>query len=225
MSLNEATMINRGAELSSKTKNWPACKPILRHDIKADIPQDLWTIMRLMLAHCFYTAFLLLFNFFTALAAVSAPHDSYDDDMYFSGMVISPVWFVGWTLLTFVLYHSLYKALAHRHRGHYIFFFCGTVFEVLLSFFGMLGVSSSALMGFWQALKMKDILWVSVMCYAVSIAFVEKITFLVVALINIHKGFKNFANSYSNIANDEYTPNDNDTNKNSNNGEVNVSVV
>lgn len=196
MSATERTPINATSEdaydqiedrygYESREKNWPACKPILRHNIKADIPAGLQKVTKLVLFHCFYEVIFLLINFVAALVGLFTNKDSYLDDMLFGDLVISPVWLVGWGVLSFIFYHSLYKALAHRRRGHYTFFFCGSIFEILLSILAVIGIKGSALMGFCQGLALHESVVTCFLCFVVVVGFALNGVFLVVVLVKL----------------------------------------
>lgn len=191
-SVNESTPINTDANgYAPRPHSKCCCKYIIHHNIPVDIPPYLQKLVKLVFGHCFFTAGILLLNFFVALIVMCLPHDSYDDDMLFADLVISPVWFVGWTLLDFVFYSALYSSLAEHRPKKYHVFFCGYILEIILTALGIAGIPHTALMGFVQGVKSADDSAFScVLCIVVAIAFVLNMIFLVYAMVAVDKGYK-----------------------------------
>lgn len=175
---------------ASKSKNWPRFKPILRHNIREDIPFVFQSPTRYMLFHCFYTAFFLLLNFSISCTAYFLPYSFFVDDWVMrANVTASPIWFFVWTVLGFVFYASLYKALTHYSKGWYSVFFVGTVVEILLSFFVAVGVPGSGLMGHLMAGHLKESWTISFLSPILVFAFVLNAILLISNLSKIHFAF------------------------------------
>ena len=190
---SENSYVPVGQEQAVRKKNWPPCKPCIRHDIKADIPYRLQKITTLMLLHCFYVIFFLFVEFVTELIGMHVSTNSDIDEIIFCDAMFSTVWLVGWGGLSLIFYHSLYKALTHMHTGHYVFFFCGTIFEILLSILAVIGPKYSALMGFFHIVALRSEKVICFVCFLFTIAFIVNTMFLIFALVAIHGEYSRLA--------------------------------
>lgn len=185
-SLIEDTSNSSAKEAMAKPKNWPKCKPILRHNIKEDIPLELQTMTHLMLFDCFYTAFVLIFNFFVVFMACFIR----GDDSFFDELVFSFIWFVVWTIGCFAFYCCLYRAISKQSRKCYIVFILGVIAEAITSVIAAMGISGSGIMSFSYAISIgKDPLF-GFFGFITTIAFTLNVIFLVAYFFMIRSMYK-----------------------------------
>lgn len=178
---NDYALINN----NNKVNNWPKCKPIIRHDIRSDIPPSFQILTWLMFSRCFYISFFLFFNFITVLLSYYVfkvyPHD----DVIEFDLILSPIWFVVWTLLSFLFYSFMYKAFSYKNTKYFITFIVGSVIEIIFSIIAALGFTYFGIMGLFMASSISKYPGACAMSWVVTTAFMMELIFLVVIVIII----------------------------------------
>ena len=106
----------------------------------------------------FFAAFALVLNFLTAHVTCYVPYEYYIEGATTSAnLALSAVWMLFWGSLLFVFYSCLYKAIAHRRKGHYRVFVSGTAAGAVLAALAVAGIPYTGLCGFVIALMMPDV--------------------------------------------------------------------
>lgn len=173
-------------EAVKRPENWPPCKPILRHSIREDIPLELQTMVRFMLSDCFYTAFVLVFNFVVVLITYFV----HNEDLLFNDLIFSFIWFVVWTIGCFVVYSCLYMAISKQSRRYYVAFNFGLVADVIVSVIATMGLSNSGVMSFGYVISGAYGPLFRFLSFITTIALTLNVIFLVAYFFVIRSKYK-----------------------------------
>lgn len=165
-----------------KPNNWPRSCPIIRFDIEDDFPRGFHGIGRVMFFQTFYTAIILFVNFLTATTSFFfLPGYYYTTDAKMSNFILSIIWLVVFTSLSFVLFRSFYKAVSQKNSFHLKVFLVGTTFDVIVAILAFFGPPFTGFMGVFNALIQEK--WIIAPCIIISIAFFVKAVLLITVLV------------------------------------------
>lgn len=169
-----------------KFKNWPRCKPILRHNIQEDIPLEMQTLTRIRLLHVFYVIFFLLFNFFTAIVTKVVYVERLHASECRSSIVGSLILLCVWAATSIVSYICFYKTFSGRVFMSYWFYLFFTIIELVFCVLVIIGFWSAGFMGITVALKLEHYVGIKLMCFFNVFAFAFDAIFLVVSIVAAH---------------------------------------
>lgn len=181
---------SESARLSYKPKNWPPCSPILRHNIKEDIPHNLQATMKIALFHCFYVVIILLLNFITAYLAAFGEENWVERSCTITNFVLSIVWLFLWSIIVFGIYSFLYKAIAYRRKNLYPWFIAGSVLSAVLAVLAVCGFPYTGLYGFIVAFYFENA--VIGMSFAFAVLAGVDFFYVVISTAIIHNKYKAF---------------------------------
>lgn len=166
---------------NTKAKNWPSCRPIIRHNIEEDIPPRFQSVARAMFYSRFYTVFFLFVNFVTNIYYYQVDHGTIYD------LSFSVVWLVLWTVLTFAFHRSFYRAFAYNNSSSYTTFFCGSIFEFVLSLIAICGFKYTGFLGYFGLAFDESNAPYNVISFLLIIAFTLKAAFVIFSLVLLSK--------------------------------------
>lgn len=174
-----------------KGKNWPPCKPIIRHNIKEDIPRELQKTMKAVLFYPFFNAIILIFNFIVAFFIYVNVEDYVEDiSVYVTNIVLSVVWLIVFGVLPFVSYSFLYKAIAYGRRDLYKWFVIGFIVSAVIDVVGVGGFPYTGFYGFFIAFYMSD-LGIG-LSFMMGVFFMVDFFYVVSSVIIAHVQYRKF---------------------------------
>lgn len=197
---SSSTTTANDSHFTVKPKNWPAWKPILRHSIKEDIPEDFKKIVRFYFFDRFYVVFFLIVNVFAALICYLNKFSYETSSSYLINLFLSPLWLVIWGIMAYVFYWALYTSLSENHSSHYAVFIIGSILEIILSIIAIAGFFGFGFMGISCGFMVSGTISI-IMCYLVAFAFFVNLIFLIISLVKIQMT-RTKSKKYFNLEND-----------------------
>lgn len=132
--------------------NWPRCKPVIYHDIKAEIPESGRSLVTRIYFSWLMSLVCLVINMVSLLAGVIV-----DPNQGVSFGISIAILLLG-LLLPFVFwYRPLYKAVKNDSGLNYFFFFFSYTWHILLAVIYAIGIPSSGGGGFIVAVQVFNI--------------------------------------------------------------------
>jgi len=124
--------------------NWPPCKPILYHNIAAEIPHHLQSLVKFAYTSWYALILVYIWNC-VALGSVLFTIGDFENIL---GFILSIIYILVGPIVGFFIYRLLYNAAKTAKGSLYMLYMCFFSLEILLFIFFAVGVAETGGSGF-----------------------------------------------------------------------------